>query len=72
MWLQRVQNPFLKNIMSHVAYQIKDNEKENTVVQKFCPGDMTGGHLSQKSRILGPVGFFLFLIVTQHLLGFLS
>ena len=33
-----------KNIMSHVAYQIKDNEKENTVVQKFCPGDMTGGH----------------------------
>ena len=29
---------------SHVAYQIEGNEEKNTLVQKFCPGDMSGGH----------------------------
>ena len=31
---------------SHVAYQIKGNEEQNTVVQNFCPGACLG--------ILGP------------------
>ena len=29
---------------SNVAYLIEGNEEENTVVQKFCPGGMSGGH----------------------------
>ena len=36
------QNPFCTNIV--VAYQIEGNEEENTVVQKFCPGGMSGGY----------------------------
>ena len=37
------QNPFLY-IHSHVEYQIEGYEEWNTVVQKFCPGGMSGGH----------------------------
>ena len=51
---------------SHAAYQIDSNEEENTVVQKFCPGGMSGSHQRSKSRLLGP------LIVTQLLSGFLA
>ena len=39
----------------HDAYQIEGYEKQNTVVQKFCPGGMSGGHQRSKSRILGPI-----------------
>ena len=44
---------------SHVAYQIKGNEELNAVVQKFCPGGMSGGRQRSKSTILGPFFFLL-------------
>ena len=42
---------------SHVAYQIKGNEEQNTVVQKFCHMSMSGGHQRSKNRIWGPFFF---------------
>ena len=40
----RARDMWPRCVKIHFVHQMEGNEKQNTVVQKFCPGGMSEGH----------------------------